>query len=197
VSVGTPAAINRAREVSGGAEHGWATFQAKCIQCHAVNGQGGSLGPELGPRQELPLSAAQLASVLWNHAPAMVKHVKEKGVALPRLEGGELANLQAFLASLRYVEPTGSALVGERVFGERGCARCHGPDAEGTKSGPRLRAGTEAFTTVSFAAALWKHGPKMVDHTEEMGVQWPILVATDIGDLVSFLNAPIAPRENN
>jgi mono/diheme cytochrome c family protein len=93
-----------------------------------------------------------------------------------------------FLASLRYFEPTGSAFVGERVFTERGCAACHGSAAEGTHLAPRLRSRPEAFTTVSFATALWKHGPKMVDRAEESGTQWPILQATDIGDLVSFLN---------
>ena len=56
--------------------------------------------------------------------------------------------------------------------------------------GPRLRAGPEAFTTVSFAAALWKHGPRMMDRAEQSGVPWPVLEATDIGDLVSFLNHP-------
>jgi len=82
--------------------------------------------------------------------------------------------------------------VGERVFTERGCAGCHGSGAEGTQLAPPLRAGAEAFTTVSFTTALWKHGPKMVDRAEESGTQWPILQPTDIGDLVSFLNE--APR---
>jgi mono/diheme cytochrome c family protein len=175
-------------QMRGGAERGWRVFQRKCIDCHAVRGEGGNDGPELGPEHDLPVSEAQFASVLWNHAPAMLSKVHEKGGSIPLLEGDEVADLQTFLASLRYFEPTGSAFVGERVFTERGCAHCHGPEAEGTKAGPRLRTSSEVFTTVSFAAALWKHGPRMIDRAVESGVQWPVLQPTDIGDLVSFLN---------
>lgn len=177
-----------ARPIRGSAEHGWQVFQAKCIQCHSVRGQGGSGGPELGPQTDLPLSATQFAGVLWNHAPAMLRQVRDKGLAPPLLEGDEIGDLQLFLASLRYFEPPGSRFVGERVFTERGCAACHGAAAEGTQLAPALRDGSEAFTAVSFATALWKHGPKMVDRAEESGAKWPTLQASDIGDLVSFLN---------
>jgi mono/diheme cytochrome c family protein len=179
-----------AQEVRGNAERGWRVFQAKCIHCHSVRGQGGSVGPELGPEHDVPLSTARFASVLWNHAPAMFEQGREKGIASPVLQGDEMTDLLAFLASLRYFEPTGSPFVGERVFAERGCSGCHGPGAEGTPNGPRLRSGTEAFTTVSFTAALWRHGPRMIDRAEAMGVTWPALKPTDIGDLVSFLNTP-------
>lgn len=189
VSLGAPAAKAHGPEVRGSAERGWQAFQLKCMQCHSVRGRGGP-GPALGPENDLPLSAAEFASVLWNHAPAMARQVSEKGTALPTLQGDELADLQTFLASLRYFEPAGSPLVGERVFAECGCARCHGSAAEGTRFGPPLRSGPDAFTAVSFATALWKHGPRMVDRAEEMGIGWPILAATDIGDLVSFLNDP-------
>jgi len=172
------------------ADNGWKVFQARCIQCHAVRGQGGTLGPELGPAHELPLTTSAFASVLWNHAPAMIRLGHETGVAVPTLQRDEMADLTAFLASLRYVEPTGSPFVGQRVFRVRGCAQCHGQEAEGTELGPSLRAREDAYTTVSFTAALWKHGPKMIDRVEQMGLSWPTLEATDIGDLVAFLNAP-------
>jgi mono/diheme cytochrome c family protein len=178
------------QEVHGNAERGWRVFQAKCIQCHTVRGQGGSVGPELGPEHDVPLTTARFASLLWNHAPAMLQQGRDKGIAPPVLQGDEMTDLLAFLASLRYFEPTGSPFTGERVFAERGCAGCHGPAAEGTKNGPRLRPGAEAFTTVSFTTALWRHGPSMIDRAESMGVEWPILKPSDVGDLVSFLNAP-------
>jgi len=190
VGAGAPNARERVHPVRGSAERGWQVFQAKCIQCHSVRGQGGAVGPELGPQTELPLSTAQFAGVLWNHAPTMLKVVRNSGIPALLLEGDQIVDLQMFLASLRYFEPTGSAFVGERVFTERGCAGCHGSAAEGTQLAPSLRAGPEAFTTVSFTTALWKHGPKMVDRAEDSGTQWPILQAADIGDLVSFLNEP-------
>lgn len=192
-SLGAPPAAS-GHEARGSAERGWAVFQSKCIQCHSVRGQGGKLGPELGPENDLPLTTAQFASVLWNHAPRMLRQVRDKNIAAPVLPGNEITDLTQFLASLRYFEPSGSAFVGERVFTERGCAGCHGASAEGTRFAPPLHSGADAFTTVSFATALWKHGPHMIDRSEEMGVPWPVLKPTDIGDLVSFLNTPARPK---
>jgi len=184
------AAVESQSDDLGNTDRGWKVFQSRCMVCHSVRGQGGNLGPELGPEHDLPLRKTHFASVLWNHAPAMLRLGRENGIALPTLQATDMADLVAFLAALRYFEPVGSPFVGERVFNIRGCALCHGSSAEGTRLGPRVRTGGDAYTSVSLTAALWKHGPRMVDRSEEMGIAWPTLEATDIGDLVSFLNRP-------
>ncbi|MFZ3265427.1 MAG: c-type cytochrome [Terriglobales bacterium] len=194
VRLSAPQPSTNTREISGNAELGWGVFQSRCMPCHSVRGQGGSVGPELGPERDLPLTTGQFASVLWNHAPAMLRQARENGISPPVLQGNDMADLRTFLASLRYFEPTGSPLVGERVFSDRGCAACHGRTAEGTQTGPGLRSGTEAYTTITFAAALWRHGPRMIDRAQELGIPWPTLKATDLGDLVSFLNTPVPPK---
>jgi cytochrome c2 len=190
VEEGARSSSGRGDHLRGNAEKGWQVFQHKCIECHSVHGEGGNVGPALGPEHDLPLGEAEFAAVLWNHAPAMLVKFHDTGTSLPLLEADEVTDLNAFLASLRYYEPSGSALVGERVFTERGCAHCHGPGAQGTKLGPQLRSSSEAFTTVSFTTALWRHGPHMMDRAEESGQPWPVLQPGDIGDLVSFLNGP-------
>lgn len=179
-----------AAALRGSAERGWQVFQAKCIRCHSVRGNGGHDGPELGPDRDLPHTTAQFASVLWNHAPAMVEQARASAVPAPTLQGDEITDLLQFLASLQYFEPTGSPFLGERVFAQRGCSNCHGPKAEGTHEGPRLRAGADAFTTVSLATSLWRHGPAMRARAEQLGIPWPTLEAGDMGDLISFLNDP-------
>jgi mono/diheme cytochrome c family protein len=173
----------------GSAEHGWKLFQEQCIQCHSVSGEGGKSGPDLGPDYDLPHTTARFAAVLWNHAPAMLAQARQSSLAAPALEGEEIRDVQMFLVSLQYLEPSGSALLGERVFAERGCARCHGLTAEGTPQGPRLKHGADAFTAASLASALWTHGPGMWARAQQLGVAWPTLEGTDIGDLTSFLNA--------
>jgi cytochrome c2 len=194
VSLGAPHPAANVREIPGNAENGWNVFQGRCIHCHSVNGQGGVLGPELGPQHELPLTTARFAAVFWNHAPEMLRQSHDSGVPPPVFQGQEMVDLLAFLASLRYFEPTGTVAAGAQVFSERGCAACHGSVAEGTQGGPALKAGAAPFTAVSFTAALWQHGPRMIDRSKELGMPWPTLKATDIGDLVSFLNAPAVPK---
>ncbi len=182
------------KETAASPDKGWALFKGNCIQCHSVRGQGGDFGPRLGPERELPLSTARFASLMWNHAPDMLQKAQKDQIAPPVLQGTDMADLLAFLASVRYSEPIGSPQIGERVFAQRGCANCHGAKAEGTDAGPPLRANKEVFTAVSFTTALWHHGPKMIDRAEQLGMQWPELEPTDIGDLVSFLNAQEALR---
>ena len=181
-----------AREIPGNAERGWGVFQNRCIQCHSVRGQGGSVGPELGPERDLPLTTGQFASVLWNHAPAMLRQARENGIPPPVLQGNEMADLRTFLASLRYFEPTGSPWWASASFPSAAAQLAMAIWRKAQQIGPGLRSGTEAFTTISFTAALWRHGPRMIDRAEELGIPWPTLKPTDIGDLVSFLNAPAA-----
>lgn len=189
----TPASPNsgknkNAYNSAGNADRGAKVFQERCAQCHSVNGKGGSVGPALGPERELPLTSARFAGLMWNHAPAMLKRGRETDTPAPLLHGGEMNDLLAFLASLRYFEPDGSAVTGKQVFAKRGCAACHGNNAEGSQLGPRLKVDREPYTTVSFASALWRHGPRMIDRAEGMGMSWPKLESSDIGDLVTFLN---------
>lgn len=174
----------------GNPERGWNAFQFKCMQCHSVGGKGGHIGPEFGPDHNLPHSMAQFAAALWNHAPSMLKHARESSIPLPKLDGNEIKDIQSFLMSLQYFEPAGSPFLGQRVFTDRGCARCHGARGEGTEVAPRLRSPSEAYTTISLSSLLWRHGPEMWKTAERLGIPWPTLEANDVGDLISFLNAP-------
>lgn len=178
----------------GNADHGATVFQTRCMQCHSMRGAGGGVAPELGPDRPLPLSTAQFATVMWNHAPAMLAKGQEKNLTVSQLAPNDMTDLLAFLASLRYFEPEGSAPEGKQVFASRGCASCHGKNGEGTTAGPRLRATGELYTVPSFTAALWRHGPRMIDRMEQLGMPWPKLEPKDIGNLVSFLNEPGRPK---
>ena len=120
----------------------------------------------------------------------MLEHAREAHLAAPTLQGEEITDVLRFPACLRYFEPTGSPFLGERAFAERGCASCHGPSAEGTRNGPKLRAGADAFTMVSFATALGSHGPVMKTRAEKLGIAWPSLEPGDVRELISFLNDP-------
>jgi cytochrome c2 len=187
-AAGTKRKLTGDSVLRGSAERGWKVFQSKCLGCHAVAGQGGKIGPELGPDHDLPHTTARFAAVLWNHAPAMVARVRQESMPMPTLEGDEIKDVQTFLISLQYFEPAGSSLLGERIFTQRGCARCHGPHAEGTTEGPRLKPAAAAFTPVSLTSTLWNHGPGMWARVQRIGAAWPALQGTDLGDLTSFLN---------
>ncbi len=170
-------------------ENGWEVFQNKsCIVCHSVGGTGGEIGPDLGPGRRIPLTIVQFAGLMWNHAPEMTKELASRGIPQPTFEGEEIADMVAFLGSLRYFEPEGSPLIGASLFTKLGCSYCHGQDGEGTDQGPALRWSNRNYNSIMLATALWSHGPMMHRRTEDLEVPWPTLTESDVGNLVSYLN---------
>lgn len=173
------------------ADHGQRLFREKlCIRCHAVDGQTKGTGPVLGPGRRLPPTFVQLAGLMWNHTPGMMKAMAQQGFPRPVLKGQEMADLIAYLYRLRYFEPSGSPHAGQQVFSTRGCSHCHGTVADGTAQGPSLRNGKEIFTPVTLAVALWRHGPQMYQRVQELHRTWPTLEENDVANLVVFLNTP-------
>jgi len=176
-----PASPDRGRKI----------FQSKsCIECHAVKGVGGHVGPDLGTRRQASLSIVQFAGLMWSHSPQMYRASKARAIPRPTFQGREFADLLAYLASLNYFDPEPSATAGKSAFAERGCGGCHGSQAEGTRGGPALRGSNRTVTSITLATALWQHGPKMYRRAVETGRPWPTLQEGDVGDVVAFLNAP-------
>ena len=169
---------------------GWILFKKKkCITCHAIRGQGGSTGPDFAVTRLLLPTVSQVAGQMWNHSPQMMVAMKEKGFERPTFEGQEMADLFAFLFSLRSFEIGGSPAVGRDLFAERKCGGCHGLEAEGSRQGPALRKPGAIYTTVTLAQALWLHGPRMYKKAQELGSGWPELKQEDLDHLLAFLNS--------
>jgi cytochrome c2 len=60
---------------------GRALFETlSCVECHSIDGKGGSIGPDLGKIVDRGFTPASLAATMWNHAPAMWTSMKEKGI---------------------------------------------------------------------------------------------------------------------
>jgi mono/diheme cytochrome c family protein len=168
---------------------GWDLFQKKgCIACHAIRGSGGKVGPDLG-LEPLPRTLTQVASLMWNHSPEMWAAMKAKGIERPTFAGQEMADIIAFLYSVRPSDIGGSPVIGQHLFNERKCSQCHGTDARGGGIGPDLRKGDTLWTPVTLALALWSHGPHMYAKAQELGLGWPTLNAGDLSHLLAFLNS--------
>ncbi|MBI3989242.1 MAG: cytochrome c [candidate division NC10 bacterium] len=69
-----------------------------CMACHSLGGKGGKVGPDLS-RSKAVTSPIDLASALWNHAPAMEKVIEEQRLPWPRFEGENMRDLVAYLQS--------------------------------------------------------------------------------------------------
>jgi mono/diheme cytochrome c family protein len=105
----------------------------------------------------------------------------------PRLLLLPLGCLLALLAlgvsrPARVAAKTDKKLEGAQLFATRGCSHCHGPDGEGTDSGPSLRS---VHTRLS--AAQIQH--QIVNGGKQMPAFGGILNSNEIESLVAFLRA--------
>jgi cytochrome c2 len=80
-------------------DRGGRLFVDKCSPCHSLGG-GQRVGPDL---QEAPQLGDPLAimAAMWNHAAGMEQELRKHGLAWPRFESGDAADLTAFLLARR------------------------------------------------------------------------------------------------
>lgn len=84
-------------EVVGDAEKGRLIFSAKgCAQCHAIDGKGGKIGPELA-RTTHPHPPIELVGMMWNHSPEMTALMHAMKIPRPVFEENDVADLFAYL----------------------------------------------------------------------------------------------------
>src|SRR5512140_1901194 len=132
-------------------------LQKGCQTCHAVWGEGGSLGPDLG-KGGVWHSVMQLAGVLWNHSPEMIEKMRERRMSRPVISGTEMADLAAFLYFLNYFDAPGDAVRGKLLFTDKGCSKCHALGA-GASIGPALDKYKQLASPLFLARAMWSRGP--------------------------------------
>ncbi|HLF48629.1 MAG TPA: c-type cytochrome [Methylomirabilota bacterium] len=166
-----------------------------CAKCHAVNGVGGTVGPDLG-RIARSRSFYDLASAMWNHLPRMVEQMAQQGVTRPQLKMQETADLIGFLYTLNYFDAPGNPEVGARYFAEKRCITCHQVSGSGGVVGPNLDFFKQFGSPLFVAAALWNHGPQMMEAMKSQGIERPAFIGPELHDLLAYLvPASAGPQE--
>jgi cytochrome c551/c552 len=159
-----------------------------CVKCHAVNGLGGKVGPDLG-RISGRRSFYELAAAMWNHLPGMGQAMREHGIERPQLSEREAGDLIAFLFTLDYFDPPGDVEAGQRLFTEKKCVVCHQVGVYGGVVGPSLDHLGQYGSPILVAAAMWNHGPAMAEMMKAKGIKRPRFRGTELVDLISYLES--------
>jgi len=175
----------------GNPNEGRRVFASKgCATCHGASAKGGGGGPDLS-QYPLRRSAEAVAGIMWNHSFVMNDAMRARGLAWPRFENSELADLIAYLYFLPFSDSPGDPARGEEIFRTRSCAACH--VRGGTQGTPLPHAGPELIGSAAFSspaglvAAMWNHAPVMRRAILGQGKSWPELSGRDLRDLRSFL----------
>ncbi len=167
---------------------GRALFVEKlCVKCHSIQGIGGRTGPDLG---EIWLGGfADIASNLWNHFPRMRESFQEKRLEWPKVSEEESRKLISFLYFLNYFDKVSSPEIGERLFHEKNCIRCHSVGGKGGNIGPKLDPFQASFGAPYITAALWNSGPEMLRTMTKEKVPRPAFRERDVMDILAFIRS--------
>jgi hypothetical protein len=126
------------------------------------------------------MTLTDIAVDMWNHAPRMMQ-------SPPPLSPDEMRELLSFLWMRQFVYPGGNIADGKRVFTERRCAECH---LAGTNGAPQLPGQARKYSEVAIIAALWRHGPQMLNRMKQAGIGWPRFSRPEeMANLIAYLNS--------
>ena len=174
--------------VPGDPKLGMRVFSDKgCMRCHSVLGEGGRSAPDLAKAPTSHLGSSELLAAMWNHAPSMWEMMRAEGVAPPRFSDAEMANLFAFLYSVRSLDEPGSAERGKQLMSEKKCLQCHTLTSGGNSGAPGLSKWAAYRNPVSWVQAMWNHAPAMQSLMAARGLQWPQFKDTDVSDIMAYI----------
>ncbi len=83
--------------------------------------------------------------------------------------------------------PQQDPIAGARVFGSKGCSRCHSIEGLGGKIGPDLARVRRPQSFFTLAAAMWNHLPRMAEKMKAFNIQRPTLTPVEAASLIAFL----------
>jgi mono/diheme cytochrome c family protein len=157
-----------------------------CSQCHGVKGETGMLAPDLG-RMGRHESLIEFATAMWNKAPTMIEAIQRRGIVVPRLSAGDMADIVAYLSSVRYFGEAGNAVRGARRARQKGCVECHSVGGSGGEVAGDLAEAQGLDSPAAVVAALWNHALTMADDIGERAGSWSTFSTIEMADLAAFL----------
>ena len=166
----------------GRADHGEELLTEKsCVDCHGEPGDGGRTAPDLA-RAGRAGDLIDFVAAMWNKAPAMLAAIDRDGGEFPRLESGEVADLVAYLYSVRYFAGAGTESRGRKILEQKGCLVCHTPDHAGAIGNE-----TDVRLPAAVVASLWNHVATAGEPAA--GASWPLFDGAEMADLMAYFRA--------
>ncbi|UCG76004.1 MAG: c-type cytochrome [Gemmatimonadota bacterium] len=163
-----------------------------CDRCHAIWGNGGTLGPDFATAGA-GRSLLQLAGLFWNHTPGMIETVRSRGYEWPKFTEAELADIISYIYYVKLFDAPGDPEAGERWFREKRCADCHTVGERGGEN--PLDHYASYVAPIVLAEGMWNHGPEMQAQQTRRGLSLPIFVAREVADIQAYIREASSIRD--
>jgi cytochrome c551/c552 len=162
--------------------------QKGCITCHSNGNESNTVGPDLG-KKKFYGSFLELASIMWNHLPEMLRQMRELNLPFPEFSTTEMVDLTAYLYFLRYLGEPGNLYRGKILVEEKECLACHAVGKKGEDLAPAFDKLSKYVSPLYLAQSLWNHGPEMDESLQNMGLERPRFEKGEIVDLSAYIRA--------
>jgi mono/diheme cytochrome c family protein len=123
---------------------------------------------------------------MWNKAPKMTAEMRKRGIAIPDIGGGEMADIVAYLYSIQYFAEGGDPQAGRRSLSRDGCLDCHSLNGRGRGTAGDLAAVAKLSSPAEVISSLWNHSALMESGGEAEG-PWRSLTPDEMANLMAFL----------
>jgi mono/diheme cytochrome c family protein len=164
-----------------------------CVQCHSINGKGGTAGPDLGRRIDRNFTPASLAATMWNHAPTMWAAMRDRSIRAGEMDEQAAADLFAFFYSAHFFDRPGDAGRGKSLFASKHCAECHGVTQPRLPAAKPVAEWESLGAPIALVNAMWNHAATMKAEFARRKFAWPELTSQDLTDMLVYLrNLPSA-----
>ena len=186
-AVFSAAALSAATPAADSARGAQVFDSESCSQCHRVNGDGPTVGPDLGRLIDRGFTLSLFDSTIWNHAPSMWAAMRARNIAVKPMDEQSATDLFAFFYSKRFFENPGDAGRGKALFNAKSCAVCHGLTDSKIPGAKPVSGWTSLGDPIGMIEQMWNHAATMRDVMSEKKIKWPRLSGQDIADLLVYL----------
>ena len=182
----SPPSATPVHVLPGRPDEGARLFAAKrCIECHGASGA--ASGEMNLAEREAHKSLTDFAAAMWNKLPRMGEAMRQRNVPFQTLRGDEMADIVAFLYSVRYFADAGDPRAGVILAAYKGCLTCHALHGEPGKPASDLTRSRALASAPATLAALWNHAYVADPRPSADRSEWHAFTGRQMGDLFAYL----------
>ena len=160
-----------------------------CERCHATTGAGERPAPPAAGLGRWTTSVL-MAAAMWNHVASMGDGMDAAGVLHRPFAGTELQDIVAYIRSVASDARGKQAPLlvgvpdrGQRLFADKGCAKCHAVQDTATAARRTLGPRTPRATVTELPVKLWNHRATM------RTFRFQAVTGQDMSDITAYLHA--------